>query len=81
MYRSKKLAVTMFKAFSNVNNEKFGDAYPHQILKIMNKYANHGWMFSTTYNALINAFAKHFEVFSTKDLTTFCTGLSTAGLR
>ena len=47
----------------------------------MQKFSSHGWMFGETYNALITSFAKHFELYSSKELSLFCAHLAESGLR
>ena len=47
----------------------------------MEKYASHKWMHSNTYNALVEAFGKKFDEFTTKELSAFCFCLGQVGLR
>lgn len=42
----------------------------------MDKYSRHSWMNAETYNNLISAFGKNFDLFTPRELALFCTGLS-----
>ena len=79
---STKLANKLLKEFSKsqqgVDLEK---AHTYQFVKIMEKYASHGWMMANTYNSLIQAFGTNFEKFTMKELSSFCHSLGEAGLR
>jgi hypothetical protein len=78
---SRKISQKLMKEFSSVYQTSFPEASPHQIVKITEKFAQHGWMLALTYNSLIQAFGKNFESFSYRELATFNKSLSQVGLR
>lgn len=79
--QSRKLSQKLMKEFSINYQATFGDASPHQIVKITEKFAEHGWMLALTYNSLIEAFGKNFDSFSYRELASFNKSLSKVGLR
>ena len=52
-----------------------------QLIKIMEKYTDHGWMISDTYNAIIKAFGTQFDQYSFREMAAFVGALGKAGLR
>jgi hypothetical protein len=71
----------MLREFTSQYKELFSQAHPYQFVKIMDKYASHGWMLADTYNGLIMALGKQFERLSSRELASFCASLGKSGLR
>ena len=69
------------REFSNVYGKSFSEASTHQIVKILEKFANHNWMLAQTYNSLIEAFGTNFNDFSFRELASFSSSLAKVGLR
>lgn len=69
------------KEFTLAYQKNFHEASTQMLVKIMEKYTQHGWMVADTYNSLIVAFGKQFESFSFKELASFCKSIGKAGLR
>lgn len=69
------------REFSTVYHKTFEEASTHQIIAIMGKFVKHNWMIAQTYNGLIEAFGKHFNDFSFRELASFTSSLAKVGLR
>lgn len=78
---SRKLAQKLLKEFGVVYRNGMNEASTLQIVKVMEKYAKHGWMIADTYNSLIDAFGKKFDDFSLRELASFTKSLGDVGLR
>lgn len=78
---SRKMAQKLLKEFGVAYRGNMNEASTLQIVKIMEKYAKHGWMIADTYNSLIDAFGKKFDEFSFRELASFAKSLGEIGLR
>jgi hypothetical protein len=78
---SRKMAQKLMKEFSIAYKDQMKDASTHQIVKILDMYASHGWLIADTYNSIIKALGNRFDSFSFGELANVCQSFGKIGLR
>lgn len=78
---SRKLAQRIMKEFSTQYKDQLAELSTFHIIKVFDKYVQHGWLISETYNSLIAAFGTKFDEFSFREVASFNANLGSIGLR
>lgn len=78
---NKKLSTLLLKNFAVAYKDNLNELSAIHLVKVLQKYSESHWMFSETYNSIIQALAANFNSLVPKEISSVCYSFSLAGIR